>query len=373
MAIEVDQKLERYLNYLLQEPENINLLLDISACYRDAKAYGHARDYLEQVKRLAPEIAIYPEGELYFLEGNYEKALACFKEVMAQEESVDCRFAIALMLFHLAHFDEALTYSQPLSEMNHKDSQILRARIFFHQKKMDEALAELDRALQDEPENPYLLSLKSLICFESGREREGLQCAEQALVINPHLYEARLVKLFFHRVVTDDNLAEVEDLLQYQAQDPRLWLMRGQFFVEKFNFIEAEASLNRALELFPQYYDALISLSFCLFLQSKEDQALIICQQAVDCYPQDPEGWGGLALAHGLKGDFEKAQHYLDKCFAITVHTFMGQVTEILMISRHNQEKAKELFDGLFGEKINEVNLVFSKLLFADETSKVLH
>ena len=86
-------------------------------------------------------------------------------------------------------YEKALATYDRLLEMNPKDVVIVafnRARIFTHQGRFDEAVAEIDRGRAAEPEHPLLKTFLAVALFNQGMVDDAQALLEDVLRQNPH-------------------------------------------------------------------------------------------------------------------------------------------------------------------------------------------
>ncbi|QBR83980.1 tetratricopeptide repeat protein [Legionella israelensis] len=359
----VEQTLERYLCFLQQDPENTNLLLDIIECYVKIKNYTQALYYCEQIRKSKPFLALLTEGNIYFKQKKYHMAYRLYKDAFKLEDNFSIRYHLSLTFFHLQKLDEALNILTPLIQEHHTEALVLAARIFYQNKQPAAALLHLDEILTKNSRNADALAFKAFILFEQEQMDKAGELAEQALRHNPYLYEAKLVKLLLHQNLSHEQLNDVHFLLGMHPHEPRLWFMQGLIFFSQFKIKEAEHSLQQAINLYPEYYDAHISLYWCQLLQDKNKDAFVSCQKAIEIMPQAAEGWGALALFHALQDKFDMANHYLKKSQQLLASNLMAEMAELIILKKHNPLLAQKKFNELFANDIHNYKKIFEYLL----------
>jgi eukaryotic-like serine/threonine-protein kinase len=119
---------------------------------------GRARDRVAEILKEEPDdpSVLFVAGMLYRLDGLYEKSLATYDRLL---------------------------------EKNPKDLVIVafnRARIFTHQGRFDEAVAEIDRGRAAEPEHPLLKTFLAVALFNQGMVDDAQTLLEDVVRQNPH-------------------------------------------------------------------------------------------------------------------------------------------------------------------------------------------
>ncbi|WP_437612089.1 O-linked N-acetylglucosamine transferase family protein [Erwinia sp. V71] len=78
-----------------------------------------------------------------------------------------------------------------------------------------------------------------------------------------------------------DALVLLNELLQRDAQNPLLWVLSGRAHERQGAFFEAEQSLNKALELYPSYNEALYAKANIFYNSDRMAEAEIFLQDAI--------------------------------------------------------------------------------------------
>ena len=374
MNLEQEQKLERYLNFLTQDPDNINLIVDIIRLHIENQAYEQARHYVQRLEGINPQLALVPQATIDLHEKKYEAAAQGFRLALEQEDNLYIRYSLSLCCFHLQTLDEALSLLQPLLKDNDPKALLLAARILYQEKKPDDALNDLNKALSQHPQYAEALAFKALICFDQSHTEEAKKLYQQALHLNPRLYEAQLLDVLLSEDISPEQIKRIDALLELQPLETRLWFMRGYTFLTQFDIDQAEASFSKAIAIFPDYYDAYISLSWCQLFKDQKEEAQYSCQQASEILPESGEAWGGMALIHALNGQVEKAIPLLEKSRQLEPDNFMGKIADIMILNEKNPEQAKAQFDKVFQQDMNVIRHLFETHLFSHApNSDALH
>ncbi len=122
--------------------------------------------------------------------GDKDKARARVAELLREEPDDPSVLFVAGMLYRLdGLYEKALATYDRLLEVNPKDVVIVafnRARVFTHQGRFDEALAEIDRGRAAEPEHPLLKTFLAVALFNQGMVDDAQALLEDVLRQNPH-------------------------------------------------------------------------------------------------------------------------------------------------------------------------------------------
>jgi TolB-like protein/tetratricopeptide (TPR) repeat protein len=124
-----------------------------------------ARDEVARLRREAPNEAVvyFVKATLERLDGEYEKAIGSFDR--------------------LAQLDPAA----------HVVASYNRAFVLLFMGRLDDAMAELDRAAVTEPENPLLRTIRALVLYYQGDDTAAMSLMKEVLTDHPSLHGARPV------------------------------------------------------------------------------------------------------------------------------------------------------------------------------------
>lgn len=125
-----------------------------------------------------------------------------------------------------------------------------------------EAIACFKRAIAIEKEN-HLLWFNMGVTYRDAGDLEGAQQALlQANIINPEDEEVleALALLYFSLGYTDLALETCIDTLEINPNNAHVWNTIGVLHFSKSNFVDACSSFEKAVTIYPHYYDALFNL-----------------------------------------------------------------------------------------------------------------
>jgi len=226
----------------------------------------------------------------------------------------------------------------------------------------------LEILLQIEPKHSGALGLKAQLEYDYGDETIAETLASEALKLDPEDYNAQVVLLSLSEEVDHSVIEKIEHLMHVQADDARLWFLKGYQQLALFDAENAEYSLRKAIELFDEYYDAFSVLIWALLLQNKNQEAMNIAKKLRLLAPQSAEAMAAMALMHALLGEEKKAGSYLQKAIKLKEPGFMCVLAELVLLKKSNAELAKIKFEQLFGHSMRVFKALFEQMLFIDKT-----
>ncbi|WP_343559554.1 M48 family metalloprotease [Kiloniella sp. b19] len=115
-----------------------------------------------------------------------------------------------------------------------------RSIAYYKDSELDKALAELDKLIAENPQDPYFLEFKGQMLFEFGKGQEAIAPLEQAVAILPKANSIRylLIRALAESDTPENNKKAMEHLnvaLQIQQNHPGLWRQAAILFGRQDN------------------------------------------------------------------------------------------------------------------------------------------
>jgi len=186
----------------------------------------------------------------------------------------------------------------------------------------NKAIENFRLAMKDDPSATFIGEELSDLYIQSGRLREAVSDAEDALKQNPNdLNARRVLARIYTRLIGDrqDRLDETmvkKAIEQYQKiteQDPKdtdSWLMLGRLQAALHNSPEAEKAYKKAIELDPDNEDALTGLAMVYSSLGNAKDAADLLRRASEKNP-NPRSLAALAGAYEEMKDYALAAETL--------------------------------------------------------------
>lgn len=273
-----------------------------------AEAYEKAGD---SVAAAAARLAGYrPEGLPNVLtpELNEVEALAtgsAHEVKLARQAAMRGAFEEAI-----SHVNQALEYAPRSAEAH-----LVKATLLANQQKNEEARQLLEKAVEDSPGEPLLLSALGDLLLASGRIDEARQRYEQALAAAPDRVETRLAMAWFQES-QGNPAAATEQLQAVLADRPEHIEARfhlGRLLVAQKKLDEAQAELERVLEQRPDIAAAHHLLARVLFQKGRREAALPHAQAAIQAQSRDPDVYLLLSQLYWADGQYGMVDRTLNE------------------------------------------------------------
>jgi tetratricopeptide (TPR) repeat protein len=174
--------------------------------------------------------------------------------------------------------------------------------------KPDDALASLDAALKDDPDN-------AAAHFWRGRLRAGKNELDKALVdFNATIRLQPTGDAYAHRAyvyqkknLPDDALADLNQALRLDTNNYLAFFLRGLLLGERGNTKAALGDLDAALTIQPDSREVLQGRGQIYVIRRELDAAMRDFDRCIQLDPRDPSGHTGRGGVNYLKGDFKEA------------------------------------------------------------------
>ncbi len=195
---------------------------------------------------------------------------------------------------------------------------------FYNKKRFEQAKKEL-LALEQKPEdNPEIAYYLGLIHTQLQEYDEAIIYLEQVVLSHQNLFQifqCRMILGFIYSITKRFRLAEMEfkHLIDLGVESPQVYASMGYVLYAQKKIGECIKSMQKALQLKPDYAGALNNLGF-VYAQEKLDYALAIdfCKKAVKLNPKNPVYLDSLGWAYFKKGNIMDAKAYLRKALEIS-------------------------------------------------------
>jgi tetratricopeptide (TPR) repeat protein len=198
----------------------------------------------------------------------------------------------AFKLIREDNYLKAIDEFSKLYYENPKDSEVLKASLFlfsrivqgnydfepitaeqfgfrgvskFYMGEIEASVRDFNQALSLNPKMDYYLKCKAFSLRFLKKYDQSIVELEKAIAIRPHgEYFDDLAEVY--SIIGDNGKALLnhEKAVKYSPEDPRLWYNYGTYLGQRKHYEKAIEMLDKALELFPLYEDALHNRKYYL-------------------------------------------------------------------------------------------------------------
>jgi tetratricopeptide (TPR) repeat protein len=253
-------------------------------------------------------------GKRYSTDGKYREAAIQFSNALKIDKNfVDAHYQLAQAYVHLGQFGPAhneLLRTVELQPTNYK-ARLDLGNMLLAARHNDEAAAQANIVLTAEPNNPDVHALLSAIDLRSGKKDEALAEIQKALELEP-------TRAAFHEDLallqvgdaskmgsTED---ELKDAVKLDAKSVNAKLLLAAFYMRSGRWPEAEQVSKDAVSTDPKSLAARRGLAQVYLRQNNQPQAEQVLRQASQDLSDNPDGVRMLADYYVGTGQADKAK-----------------------------------------------------------------
>jgi tetratricopeptide (TPR) repeat protein len=360
MNQQTQEKLDRYLSFLNEDENNLNLLLDISYLYLEMNNVTKAQEYLDKAKTLDMESCHAQQGLICLKRKEPNEAIECFQSALKNNNSDELLYQLGFAHYVNNELEQAWTLLSSIKDADYATlAQLLMARILHQQNSLDDAIHFMSEYTNNNPYDAEALGLLSLLHFDNNNEQLAHEFSQQALKLDPTLYDARLVSIMLRLMTQETSLDEIQQLIEVNPEDSRLWFALGSTYMIQGDFESAITHLQNTLKIHPGFYDCHVALAWCQLLNNDVESAHETYQNAISLVDDIADGWAGLAIIYALNADLEKAEQLINKANALSAECFLTQIAEVIYLNHKDPEQAQQ---HLLATLTNQQSTVSEKL-----------
>ena len=249
--------LEQFRHLVELEPENSDALLAAGLLYLQEKQYQPAAEMLHRYLELKPGA---DQARLYLAriareEQRYQAALEWLSGVYGERYYLEAQLTISRIMADQGRLDEALAHLaeiMPRSVAEQVQIYLAEEQLLRDANRMDQALALLNAALVDLPDDPDLLYARGLATAQLKRLVEHERDMRRLIELQPdnaHAYNALGYTLADQSIRLDEAFALINKAIELQPGDPFILDSLGWVHYRLGNYGLAVGSLRKAFEL----------------------------------------------------------------------------------------------------------------------------
>jgi tetratricopeptide (TPR) repeat protein len=180
--------------------------------------------------------------------------------------------------------------------------------------RVDEAKANIEQALELEPDNSGAYALKAIIAVVQNDKEQALSLASQAVELNPASPTAKLALSYAQQAhfEIEAALASVQEAVKIDTQNALAWARLAELQMSVGYLDRALDAARQAVNLNPTLAKTQTVLGFAYLLQIDTKAAKAIFTQAITLDQADPMPRLGLGLALIREGELEAGRIELE-------------------------------------------------------------
>lgn len=264
-------------------------------------------------------------GEILFSQKQYKKARSHYKEVLASEpENIDALAAMGDIqrLQKKPDTQEAEDYYKKALAINAKMVRANRGLgiICIQQKRYDQALQGLHRALETDPENAECYYLIGISDLQQKNYDSAVLYFQRALSCKPDFESAKRriqQALALQGTEKGGAIEQYQKLLKTNPDNALAHNNLGLLLLKKGRLEEAIAHYEAALKVAPLMPDALKNMANAMVIKKDYPKAEEYYEKAIKLTPQDPTLYNNLGSLYAYQQQIAKAVTYYKKALEL--------------------------------------------------------
>jgi len=175
---------------------------------------------------------------------------------------------------------------------NNPDLYNERAKLFLGEKDINNALNDINHALEINPKNSYFYITLSDIYFTMGKAQKTQETLMKAHYLDPENTEVlfKIAELNYYFKQYKETFEYINKTLEIDPNNPKSYFIMGFVFKETGDTAKAIQNFQIAVDKDQNYYDAYIQLGI-LFAAQKNPLAINYYDNALNINPQSTEAW----------------------------------------------------------------------------------
>lgn len=348
---EASERLQRYLRFLEQDPNNLVLLGDTADLCLALNQLDQARDLIQRgltASSNAPHFR-YRLSCLTRATQDWEQTAALTQALLKEggnDPAIHYNLGIALMM--LGQYNDAKEHLLPL--MDHAESlphlSYYLVRTLHHLGELDAAAKIAEARLAAHPDDAVMAGMLSTLCVDREDFVGARRWSDLALQGNPDDVDGLLTNGMLSLRDEDEDKASIafERAIEKQPANGRAWLGRAMTQMLKFDIKAAHVAFEQALTHMPTHIGTWHALAWCQLLEDDIAGAQASFNKSLELNHNFGETHGGLATVAALQGRWEDAKRLTTTALKLDPRSFAGRFAQSLMLQHGGKgEKAQEL------------------------------
>ena len=198
---------------------------------------------------------------------------------------------------------------------------------------VDEAAADLERALNLDPNYSDAFALQSIIAVVQNEKEKALNLAQKAVEAGPNSATARIALSYAQQAGFDleGARASVEEAVKLDPNDALAWARLAELWSSFGRLDKALDAAKKAVELDPNLSRTQMVLGFAYLTQVKTTESRAAFEKAIELDQADPLSRLGLGLAIIRDGDLEAGGREIEIAASLDpnnsmVRSYLGKV-----------------------------------------------
>ncbi len=224
------------------------------------------------------------------------------------------------------------------------------AAINFKNNQLEKAIKEYEQLINEKPEDILSLILLGYLYVYNYEFDKAIKAFNKAILIQPDNYNTNnpeIEKLILENRIYEA-LEEIDRILSKNSKRPELLIKKADILQKSGYTEESLVTLEYCLSNFPQHLEASIKMGSILFENSRDLEAAIFFNKALEINEKIVDSYMGLALAQKLKGNKKQSLESLNLASAILPNSavLFTEATKIYFQRKYDKANPSNNYSG---------------------------
>lgn len=341
-------QIDRFKSYLLADPENSNLLIDLGDLCHRAGDFEKALVYFKKSMSLKP-ISLVGRGRVpgvLLSLRRYKEAEIALKELLqAGEESAALLHNLGLALYYQSHFGDAKARFQAAAEAGLANAVNWKYLCYTQHYLGNLADAILNgekwRSVDESGDSTAYLAL---LYYDLGDKDAAVRMAEQALLLNPENLDANevMASVALEEGDVNSSSAIYSKMVVAEPDYGRGWLGYGLVLLNDNDTTGAIAALSTAVEKMPQHTGTTLALGWTKLIAGDLFGAEVTFREAIKLDRNFAECHGGLASVLIQQDRVAEAKEAINLADKLDAENFGAVYAKALLLKREGNDSVAD-------------------------------
>lgn len=378
--MELLSKIERYEQFLAQDPDNFNLLITLGDLYHGSGRFDRARQcFLRagKVREDAPGIARSRLASLSMSMGRTREAAQVYEQLIIEGDS-DPVLYLNLAICYFAHsaFQRARATFESLLDVVSvsRSAEFYLASIDDVEDNTELALERINRLLKAGDEI-YLRAYRATLLYSLGNNTGAVEEANKILNENPNSVDAWSVlgAMWLESLDLERAKDAFDRMVRLAPGDARGVHGLGLIAMQDLRLADAISHFEESVELLPDSSMMLMSLAWAHFCNKDYSNAESVFRQVIEINSSSGEAWGGVACALVGAGQLKSAEEAAKKAARLEKDAFSTLFAKSLILKcKGRDEMATKVLAAVFEQEVRPGSERYVDLIEKDLRKKNL-
>jgi tetratricopeptide (TPR) repeat protein len=342
-SAEASARLERRLQFLAGDPQNLPLIAECADLALDLGRAGVAQALVERGLALKPEDPHFRArlASAKLAAGDAGGAIEILEALLkANVDAPELRYNLGYALMLAGRHADA---KQVLGEVGMPQAELLRVRAHHHLGEVDEAIKLAEQYATAHPDDAQVIGQLAMLYLDADDFTKARAWADRALTEGKSTPEAYFTAGFIALGDEDEEraLELLGKALELNPRSGRAWAGKGLAGMFGGDLAAGEEALERAAQYMPTHIGTWHALAWCQILRGKLDAAEASFRKAYELDRTFAETHGGMAVLEILRGGGSRAQRRTATALKLDPGSFSGQYAQVLLEAQSEQARAE--------------------------------